>query len=119
MSLATYQRVRTIAESPRNTEFRLVSQITGAMIAAQDAGLQGAALMATLHRNREMWAAFSSACAAPGNELPPQLRAGIISLALWVDRYTSDVVTGREAIDELIGVNRMLLEGLAPEKLAA
>lgn len=119
MSLASYQRVRTIAESPRNTEFRLVSQITGDMIAARDAGRRGAELMPILHRNREMWGAFSSACRAPGNGLPAELRAGIVSLALWVDRFTSEVVTGREPIDELIGVNRMLLEGLAPEKAAA
>lgn len=119
MSVAAYQRVRTIAESPRNTEFRLVSQITGEMIAARDAELRGADLMSTLHRNREMWAAFASACGASGNALPGELRAGIISLALWVDRFTSDVVTGREPIDELIGVNRLLLEGLAPQALPA
>ncbi|MEW9854543.1 flagellar biosynthesis regulator FlaF [Novosphingobium sp. M1R2S20] len=119
MSLSAYQRVKTIAESPRNTEFRLVSQITGEMIAARDAGLTGTALMAALHRNREMWGAFSSACGAPGNALPDTLRAGIISLALWVDRFTTEVVTGRESIEELIGVNRLLLEGLAPEQMAA
>ncbi|MET1754337.1 flagellar biosynthesis regulator FlaF [Novosphingobium sp. RD2P27] len=119
MSLSAYQRVKTIAESPRNTEFRLVSQITGEMIAARDAGLSGAALMPALHRNREMWSIFSSACGAPGNELPETVRAGIISLSLWVDRFTTDVVTGREPIDELIGVNRTLLEGLAPEQMAA
>lgn len=119
MSLSAYQRVKTIAESPRNTEFRLVSQITGEMIAARDAGRKGADLMSALHRNREMWGAFSSACGAPGNALPDALRASIISLALWVDRFTTDVVTGREPIDELIDVNRMLLEGLAPEQMAA
>lgn len=116
MSLAAYQRTRTIAESPRNTEFRLVSQVTGEMIAARDAGLKGTSLMSALHRNREMWSAFASACGSPGNALPDELRAGIISLALWVDRFTSDVVTDREPIDELIGVNRLLLEGLAPER---
>ena len=119
MSLANYQRVQTIAESPRNTEFRLVSQITGDIIAARDAGLKGADLMSTLHRNREMWSAFSTACGTTGNALPGELRAGIISLALWVDRFTSEVITGREPIDELIAVNRMILEGLAPEKAAA
>lgn len=119
MSLTAYHRVRTIAESPRNTEFRLVSQITGEMIAAQEAGLAGPALMPALHRNREMWGAFSTACGTPGNALPPELRAGIISLALWVDRFTSDVVTGREPIEDLIAVNRQLLEGLAPQQMAA
>lgn len=119
MSLSAYQRVRTIAESPRNMEFRLVTQITGEMMAARDAGLQGAALMPTLHRNREMWGAFASACGAPGNGLPAELRAGIISLALWVERFTSQVVTGTEPLEDLIEVNRQLLEGLAPVQMAA
>jgi flagellar protein FlaF len=47
------------------------------------------------------------------------LRAGIISIGLWVDRFTSDVVAGREPIDPLIGVNRAILDGLATESLAA
>jgi flagellar protein FlaF len=119
MSVAAYQRVRAIAESPRNTEFRLVTQITGEMIAAQQAHLAGADLMATLHRNREMWGAFASACGAPGNALPNELRAGIISLALWVDRFTTKVMTGQEPLDELIGMNRVLLDGLSPQQAAA
>lgn len=119
MSVAAYQRVRTIAESPRATEYRLVSEITGEMIAARDGAVRGAALMPTLHRNREMWNTFAAACGTAGNGLPDGLRASIISLSLWVDRYTSDVVSGREPIDELIAVNRLIIEGLAPEAMAA
>ena len=70
--------------------------------------------MPSLHRNREMWSVFAAACATKGNALPDSLRAGLVSLALWVDRHTSDVVTGREPIDALIEVNRELLEGLSP-----
>jgi flagellar protein FlaF len=112
MSLAAYQRTRQIAETPREAEYRLMSQITGEMIHARDSGLQGAALMPSLGRNREAWSTFSSACGAPGNQLPPPLRASIISIALWVDRFTSEVVAGRDSIDELITVNRAIIEGL-------
>ena len=115
MSLNAYQRARAIAETPRAREYRLMSQITGEMIAARDAGLTGAALMPALHRNREVWSTFSMLCAAPDNQLPDQLRAGIISIALWVERYTSDVIRGRDTIEELISVNRTVIEGMAPE----
>ena len=47
-----------------------------------------------------------------GNQLPDTLRASIISIALWVDRFTSDVVAGRDSIDGLIQVNRSISEGL-------
>ena len=119
MSLDAYRRVRTIAETPRATEYRLMSQITGEMIQARDNGYSGAALMPALHRNREVWSAFSSTCGAPGNQLPTELRASIISIALWVDRYTSEVVAGRDSIDDLITVNRAIIDGLANENLQA
>lgn len=119
MSLASYQRVKAAAESPRATEYRLVGEITGEMIGAWESGLRGPALMPALHRNREMWTTFSTLCGAPGNALPDATRAGIISLALWVDRFTSDVVSGRETIEPLIEVNRSILEGLASQRAAA
>ncbi len=117
MSLDAYRRVRSIAETPRAAEYRLMSEITGDLINARDAGLTGAALMPALHRNREVWNIFSTLCGAPGNKLPDGLRASIISIALWVERFTSDVVTGRDSIDGLITVNRAIIEGLAEENL--
>ncbi|MEN3953270.1 flagellar biosynthesis regulator FlaF [Iodidimonas sp. SYSU 1G8] len=113
MSLDHYRRVQTLSASPRATEHRLMSEITSEMIAARDMGMSGAGLMPALHRNREVWSAFSSLCATEGNQLPPDLRASIISLALWVDRFTTEVVTGRDHIDELIDVNRAIIAGLA------
>lgn len=119
MSLATYQRVRAAAETPRATEYRLFGEVTGEMLGAWESGARGAALMPALHRNREMWSTFSAACGAQGNALPDGLRASIISIALWVDRFTSDVVAGRESIEPLIDVNRSVLEGLAQTRAAA
>ncbi len=34
---------------------------------------------------------------------------------MWVDKYTSQVITGRDTIDDLIVVNRAIIEGLANE----
>ena len=112
MSLAAYQRVAHIAETPRRTEQRLFSEITGALGAAWEGGRRGCALMPELHRNRELWSALSADCGTPGNGLPDGLRASIISLALWVDRFTSDVVAGREPVEPLLDVNRAMMEGL-------
>ena len=113
MSLNAYQRTRSITESPRASEYRLLSEITGDMLNAEHAGLRGAAMIAVLHRNRELWTAFSTACATAGNGLPDAVRASIISIALWVDRFTSLVVSGTASISELIGVNRLIMEGLS------
>ena len=119
MTLTAYQNARSRAETPRAAEFRLMSQITGEMMDAEAAGLKGAMLMQPLHRNREMWSALATDCGATGNGLPNELRAQIISLGLWVERFTSDVVAGREPIGELIALNRTIMEGLRGQRLAA
>ncbi|OAN52588.1 flagellar biosynthesis regulator FlaF [Sphingobium sp. TCM1] len=115
MSLNAYRRAQEIAATPRGTEYRLMSQITAEMMAARDAGLVGVGLMPALHRNRRAWSTFSNLCASPDNQLPEDLRARIISIGLWVERHTSDVVRGRESIDDLIVVNRAIIEGLSQE----
>lgn len=112
MSLTAYRRTNSMTEAPRAAERRLMTEITAEMITARDTERRGQALIEPLHRNRELWGVFSATCGAQGNELPMPLRASIISLALWVDRYTTDVVAGREPIDGLISVNMAIIDGL-------
>ncbi len=112
MTLSAYQAARARAETPRSAELRLLGEITGQMMDAEERGLKGALLMPPLHRNREVWNAFHNDCNDPNNGLPRELRAQIVSIALWVDRFTSDVIAGRERIRELIDVNRAIMEGL-------
>lgn len=113
MTLAAYQRAHRAAEHPRSTEHRLLAEISHELRSAWADGRRGAALMPALHRNRELWSTFAAVCGAPGNALPDTLRAGIISLALWVDRHTSAVVAGREDIAPLLEANQALMDGLA------
>lgn len=122
MSLTAYRRTNSMTEAPRAAERRLMTEITAEMIAARDTERRGQALIEPLHRNRELWGVFSATCGAQGNELPKPLRASIVSLALWVDRYTTDVVAGREPIDGLISVNMAIIDGLGtlpPQNAAA
>ena len=119
MSLNAYRRAQEIAATPRGTEYRLMSQVTAELLAARDAGLTGVGLMPALHHNRRVWTTFSTLCADPENQLPEELRARIISIAMWVERHTSDVVRGRESIDDLILVNRAIIEGLSHENREA
>jgi len=119
MSLNAYRAARARAETPRAAEYRLLGEITGEMMAAQEAGYRGAMLMNTLHRNREMWTVFANDCGATGNGLPKELRAQIISLSLYVGRMTSDVMAGREPLAELIELNRIIMAGLRGQRLAA
>ncbi|MFQ5533289.1 MAG: flagellar biosynthesis regulator FlaF [Sphingomonadales bacterium] len=113
MSLKAYQRTQTIAGSPRETEYRLFAQVTRALMAADEAGERNAKFFEAIDWNRRLWSALSTDCATTGNGLPKQLRAQIISIGLWVSRYSTQVSLGKADMDALIDINRMIMEGLA------
>jgi flagellar biosynthesis activator protein FlaF len=113
MGVESYRRTQRSAESPRQAEYRLFAQVTAALIKARDQKLTLVPLIDTLDWNRRMWGTLSTDCAIPGNGLPTSLRAQIVSLALWVSRYSSDVATKGASIDPLIDVNKSIMEGLS------
>jgi flagellar protein FlaF len=46
------------------------------------------------------------------NRLSKEVRAQIVSLSLWVTRYSKDVVREGASMDPLIEVNRTIMQGL-------
>jgi flagellar protein FlaF len=114
MSLQAYQQAATRAESPRDTEYRLFAQVTRALLDASqmDENLIGARYDA-LDWNRKVWRALADDCGHADNKLPPQLRASIISLSIWVEKHTALVVRRKESFEPLIEINRMIMQGLA------
>jgi flagellar protein FlaF len=121
MSLQAYQQAATRAENPRDLEYRLFAQVTRALIEAAkldpitDIGRRADAL----DWNRRMWSTLGAVCAEPDNQLPPQLRASFISLAIWVSKYTTTVIRNQDEIEPLIDVNRMIMQGLSSGKAQA
>ena len=113
MSLQAYQRAAEQAEGPKQTEYRLFGLVTRALMeaAAVEEKELGRRIKA-LHWNRRLWATIAGDCANPNNGLPMELRANIISLSIWVDRHTSDVMRRKGAIQPLIDVNRAIMQGL-------
>jgi flagellar biosynthesis activator protein FlaF len=113
LGVSAYKRTIVSTENPRAVEHRLMNQVTGALINVHNSNQRGAALVETLHWNRDVWNTFSALCSGSENGLPAPLRAGIISLALWVDRHSSEVIAGRGSVADLIEINRMIMEGLS------
>lgn len=119
MSLQAYERAQNTTQSPRQTEYRLFGHVTGALIEARDSGERGKVFFEAIDWNRRLWSTLSSDCGAKGNKLPDQLRAQIVSLAIWVGKYSSKVALGRADIQDLIEVNKTIMEGLATQRGAA
>ena len=120
MSLQAYQQAATRAESPRDMEYRLLAQVTKALMdaAALDRSEVGKRADA-LDWNRRLWSTLGADCADPDNQLPAPLRASFISLSIWVNKHTSLVIRNKEEIEPLIDVNRMIMQGLASQGDAA
>jgi flagellar protein FlaF len=120
MGLQAYRQAAQRAENPREAEYRLFGQVTRALIEADQldpSNMTGR--MDALDWNRRLWSALATDCADPGNALPQSLRASFISLSLWVNRHTTSVMLREEEIGPLIEVNRIVMQGLAPQAAQA
>ncbi len=116
MSLKAYQTATARAENPRQTEYRLFGQVTRALLDAEKLDRSNIVQrMDALDWNRRMWSVLAADCSVDGNGLPPQVRANIISLSIWVNKHTSLVMRSLEDIGPLIEINRIIMQGLAPQ----
>ncbi len=112
MSLKAYQQAQVKTEDPRATEYRLFGQVTGALIEAKDRKVTGGPLAETLDWNRTLWRTLAADCMDDRNLLSSDVRAKIVSLSLWVTRYSKQVTRSGAPIDPLIQVNRTIMQGL-------
>lgn len=109
------------AKDPRAAESAVLARITARMLSAADARDRGSfpQLAAALNDNRRFWTAAAADLAGDGNGLPAELRAGLISLAGFVGRHTSQVLSGEADLDPLVEINRAVIQGLDARAVAA
>jgi flagellar protein FlaF len=120
MSIQAYQRASAQAESPREAEYRIFGLVTAGLINAQREGRGNLAGLAhAIDRNRRLWSILAQDCANPDNALSGPVRAQIISISMWVSKYSSQVIRDGEDIAPLIEVNRSMMQGLSPETTPA
>jgi flagellar biosynthesis activator protein FlaF len=112
MTHTAYQNAQTVTEDPRKTEYRLFGQVTGALIDAQNQKMLGGPLAERLDWNRRLWRTLASDCLDDRNRLPREVRAQIISLSLWVNKYSKQVTRKGASMEPLIEVNRTIMQGL-------
>ena len=113
MSITKYKSALSVTEEPRQTEYRLFAQVTRALMDVQAKKLTGKKFIEAVDWNRRMWLTLQMDLASDTNGLADELKAQLISVAIWVDRHTSAALRGDAEIDPLIAVNRTIMEGLA------
>ena len=112
MTLQAYQNTQRITEDSRSTEYRLFGQVTGALIDVQKAGRNGGPLVEAVDWNKKLWRTLAADCMDERNKLPQDVRAKIVSLSLWIAKYSRQVTRNGAPLDPLIEVNRNMMQGL-------
>lgn len=115
-----YRQTIQQTAAPRDSEYRLIAQITSALIECEEFVDQVtndprkmARMVEALNRNKRMWDVFIEDAGTAGNQLPRELRADIVSLGIWVGKETDLILDGRGDLSALITVNRAISRGLA------
>ena len=112
MTLTAYKKTQVATEEPRATEYRLFGQVTGALIDAKMTGVSGGPLAEAIDWNRRLWRTLAADCMDDRNALTQEVRAKIVSLSLWVSKYSRQVTREKAPIDPLIEINRNIMQGL-------
>ena|ERR1700761_4401121 len=112
MSLKAYQQAQIATENPRVTEYRLFGQVTGALLNAKESQAAGTPLVEAVDWNRRLWRTLAADCMDDRNSLTQDVRAKIISLSLWVSKYSRRVTREKAPLDPLIEINRTIMQGL-------
>jgi flagellar protein FlaF len=112
MTLRAYQNTQRSAETPRETEYRLFGQVTGALIDAQKNRAAGGRLFEAIDWNRRLWRALAADCSNDGNQLSREVRAKIVSLSLFINKYSKQVTRDGAPVEPLIEINRSIMQGL-------
>jgi flagellar protein FlaF len=112
---AAYKTAQIKADDPRDVEYRLLAQVTGALMAARDNSDNDIRpKIDAILWNAQIWSALRTDLCSDHNQLSKELRASIISLSLWIERETNAIMDGAGDIDALIEVNRNIMVGLKP-----
>ena len=98
----------------RDNEYMVVSRVTRLLQDAVDSGDRFAEIRAT-HANNELWIALAADLASPGNALPDQLKASLISLAMFSIRHGHKVLAENASIAPLLEINIRIMKGLRGE----
>ncbi|MGI3170978.1 flagellar biosynthesis regulator FlaF [Pseudooceanicola sp. C21-150M6] len=123
MSIAAYKRTIRESETPRQIERRVFVRVTNGIAeiakrydAAADrqtrADILATELQYPLIENQKLWSTIKHDLMLPDNGIPPQLKAGLISLALFVERQTAMIVGGNGNAGVLVQINESIIAGL-------
>lgn len=101
-----YQQIRT----DRDNEYEAFSRVTRELQHAQLNG--GNQRYAAIERNLRLWTVLASDLSEPSNQLPDELKAGLLSLAIFSLRQGYHLLQNDDDLESLIFINKKIMSGL-------
>ncbi len=111
-----FSYAEVIDESPREMRARERQAMDCAielLRAAQQKGPGTREVFEALFYLRRLWSIFLDDLNNPENELPQQLRAGLISIGIWINKEIERVRTGKTTdLTPMVEINEIVRDGL-------
>ncbi len=105
--------IEDLHQTLRAREQAAMDRVIAMLRAAQEKGPQSRELIDALFYLRRLWMIFIDDLNDPNNELPAQLRAGIISIGVWMMREIDRVRGGvTNDLTPMIEINVLIRNGL-------
>ena len=100
-------------QTMRARERAAMDRVIGMLRSAQEKGPQSRELIDALFHLRRLWTVFIDDLKDPNNELSDQLRAGIISIGIWMMKEIDRVRGGlTNDLTPMIEINELIRDGL-------
>ena len=105
-----------VEESPqlmRARERQAMDRVIDLLRTARARGPGAREVVEALFYLRRLWAIFLDDLRNPDNELPEQLRAGIVSIGIWMNKEIDRVRSGKTSdLTPMIEINEIIRDGL-------
>jgi len=119
-SLSYAETMDEICSDDRANEVTALNIVLSKLEQAHIAGMNSPELVDALFYTRRLWMFFTDNLADDANALPPEMRANLLSIGIWVikeiERIRQDEVS---SVEDLIQINTMIRDGLAQSTVPA
>jgi flagellar protein FlaF len=97
----------------RAQERNAMDRVIAMLRSARDRGANSREAIEAIFCLRRLWAIFLDDLRNPENELPEQLRAGIVSIGIWMNKEIDRFRTGQTSdLTPIIEINEIIRDGL-------
>lgn len=113
MHFEAYKKANMAVEKPTQTEYRIFAEITRELESAAPDTAEPTARIKAAYRNSQLWLTLKTDLMSEHNKLDKHLKAGLISLAIWVEKESIKAIRGNTDLLPLIEVNKDIMQGLS------